>query len=64
MQREEAVQRGGVHGGSAEKPGLDRLADDSGLRVLRLDVSDGDVAAAADTVADWLEATGGLTTAA
>jgi hypothetical protein len=43
---------------------LDRLADDSRLRVLRLDVSDGDVAAAADTVADWLEATGGLTTAA
>jgi hypothetical protein len=40
---------------------LDRLAAESRLRVLRLDVSDGDVPAAADAVADWLEATGGLT---
>jgi hypothetical protein len=41
---------------------LERLAGESRLQVLRLDVSDGDVAAAADAVADWLEATGGLTT--
>ena len=40
---------------------LDRLAAESRLRVLRLDVSDGNVPAAADTVADWLEATDGLT---
>ena len=30
------------------------------LPVLELDVSDGDVARAADRVADWLERTGGL----
>jgi hypothetical protein len=29
---------------------------------LELDVSDDDAAAAADRIADWLEATGGLTT--
>ena len=31
------------------------------LPVLKLDVSDNDIRAAADRVADWLEATGGLT---
>ena len=41
---------------------LDRLARASRLQVLRLDVSGGDIAGAADTVADWLAATGGLTT--
>ena len=39
---------------------LDRLVAESSLPVFRLDVSDNDVAAAADRVADWLEATGGL----
>ena len=39
---------------------LDRLVAESTLPVLKLDVSDNDVAAAADRVADWLEATGGL----
>jgi hypothetical protein len=36
------------------------LAAGSLLPVLELDVSDGDVGRAADRVADWLEATGGL----
>ena len=37
-----------------------RLVAESTLPWLELDVSDGNVAAAADRVADWLEATGGL----
>ncbi len=37
-----------------------RLVRESTLPSLELDVSDGDVARAADRVADWLEATGGL----
>lgn len=37
-----------------------RLAASSRLPRLDLDVSDNDVAAAADRIADWLEATGGL----
>ena len=37
-----------------------RLAAESILPRLELDVSDGDVPGAADQVADWLEATGGL----
>jgi len=37
-----------------------RLVRESSLPSLVLDVSDGDVAAAAGRVADWLEATGGL----
>jgi hypothetical protein len=37
-------------------------ASASCLEQLELDVSDDDVAAAADRIADWLEATGGLTT--
>ncbi|HTN53988.1 MAG TPA: hypothetical protein VML50_16395 [Anaeromyxobacter sp.] len=37
-----------------------RLVAESRLPWLELDVSDGDVAGAADRVADWLEATGGL----
>ncbi|MBI5067646.1 MAG: hypothetical protein HZB56_05350 [Deltaproteobacteria bacterium] len=36
------------------------LVRESSLPWLELDVSDGDVAGAADRVADWLEATGGL----
>ena len=39
---------------------LDRLVAESTLPVLRLDVSDNDIAAAANRVADWLAATGGL----
>lgn len=38
------------------------LAERSSLKVLELDVSDDDVSVAAERVADWLEATGGLTT--
>ncbi len=37
-----------------------RLVRESTLPFLELDVSDGDVAGAADRIADWLEATGGL----
>jgi hypothetical protein len=37
-----------------------RLVRESALPFLELDVSDGEVAAAAGRVADWLEATGGL----
>jgi hypothetical protein len=37
-----------------------RCVRESALPSLELDVSDGDVARAADRVADWLEATGGL----
>ncbi|NJL29500.1 MAG: hypothetical protein HC897_17245 [Thermoanaerobaculia bacterium] len=40
---------------------LHRLAAESILPRLDLDVSDGDIAKAAEKVADWLEATGGLT---
>ena len=39
---------------------LDRLVAQSILPVLKLDVSDNDVDAAANRVADWMEATGGL----
>lgn len=39
---------------------LAELTATSALPVLKLDVSDGDVPAAADRVADWLEETGGL----
>ena len=44
----------------AEQELLRRLAATSSLPLLEVDVSDDDVAAAADRVADWLEATGGL----
>ena len=37
-----------------------RLVSGSILQALELDVSDNNVAAAADRVADWLEMTGGL----
>lgn len=37
-----------------------RCVSESSLPALELDVSDGDVGRAADRVADWLEATGGL----
>ena len=43
-----------------EQKVLDRLVAQSTLPVLKLDVSDNDIAAAANRVADWLEATGGL----
>ena len=44
-----------------EEQGLLRdLASRSSLPVLELDVSDDDVVAAADRVADWLEASGGI----
>jgi hypothetical protein len=39
---------------------LERLVAESSLPALRLDVTDNDIASAADRVADWLEATGGL----
>jgi len=39
---------------------LRRLVGDSLLPALELDISDNDVAAAADHIADWLEGTGGL----
>ncbi len=44
----------------AEQDLLRRLAAESALPLLELDVSDDDVAGAADRVADWLETTGGL----
>lgn len=47
----------------AEQALLRRLAAQSALPVLEVDVSDDDVEAAADRVADWLAATGGLTAA-
>jgi hypothetical protein len=37
-----------------------RLVSESILPTLELDVSDNDVSAAADRIADWLEETGGL----
>jgi hypothetical protein len=39
---------------------MDRLVAESILPTLHLDVSDNDVARAADHIADWLEETGGL----
>ncbi len=39
---------------------MDRLVGESILPTLRLDVSDNDVGAAAERIADWLEDTGGL----
>ncbi len=39
---------------------LRRLARESTLPLLEIDLSDDDVAGAADRVADWMEATGGL----
>lgn len=39
---------------------MDRLVAESCLPVLKLDISDNDVPAAVETIADWLEATGGL----
>jgi hypothetical protein len=44
----------------AEQELMRRLVGESLLPVLTLDVSDSDVGRAADRVADWLEATGGL----
>jgi hypothetical protein len=43
-----------------EQEALRGLVAESTLPALELDVSDGDVPAAADRVAAWLEATGGL----
>lgn len=43
-----------------EQETLRRLVAESRLPVLEVDLSDNDVPAAADRVADWLEATGGL----
>ncbi len=48
----------------AEQDLLRRLVRDSSLPYLELDVSDDDLPAAADRVADWLAATGGLTASA
>ena len=39
---------------------LQRLVAESSLPVLRLDISDNDVARAVNTIADWMESTGGL----
>lgn len=44
----------------AEQELMRRLVGESLLPVLTLDISDSDVGRAADRVADWLEATGGL----
>ncbi len=44
----------------AEQEMLRRLAEQSMLPTLELDVSDGDVSGAADRVADWMDQTGGL----
>ena len=44
----------------AEQEQMRRLAKESLLPVLELDISDSDVPRAADRVADWLESTGGL----
>jgi hypothetical protein len=44
----------------AEQELMRRLAKESILPVLELDISDSDVPRAADRVADWLESTGGL----
>jgi hypothetical protein len=41
---------------------MQRLVSESILPVLELDVSDNNVTAAADRIADWLEETGGLYT--
>jgi len=43
-----------------EQRQIDRLVAASTLPTLRVDISDNDVPAAADRVADWLEQTGGL----
>lgn len=43
-----------------EQEDFEPVVADSSLETLRLDISDDDVAGAADRVADWLEATGGL----
>jgi len=45
-----------------EQEMMRRLVNESILPVLELDVSDNDVTAAADRIADWLEETGGLYT--
>jgi hypothetical protein len=44
----------------AEQELMRRLVSESILPVLELDVSDNDVTAATDRIADWLEETGGL----
>jgi len=44
-----------------EQEAFRRLARESSLPLLELDLSDDDVSGAAGRVADWLEATGGLT---
>jgi len=43
-----------------EQEQMRRLVSKSNLQTLELDVSNNDVAAAAERVADWLESTGGL----
>jgi hypothetical protein len=40
---------------------MERLVTESKLPLLRLDISDNDVGAAVERIADWLETTGGLT---
>jgi hypothetical protein len=45
-----------------EQETLDNLVEKSMLRTLRLDISDNDVPAAVEKIADWLEQTGGLYT--
>jgi len=39
---------------------LDRLVEESILPTLKLDISDNDIPAAVERIADWMEATGGL----
>lgn len=45
----------------AEQEKLRELINRSSLMALEVDISDGDVGAAADRVCDWLETTGGMT---
>ena len=44
-----------------EQEVMQRFVDSSALQTLRLDLSNDDVPTAVETIADWLESTGGLT---
>ena len=53
-------QYGGVETFVSEQEQYRLLAAESALPVMELDVSDGDVGAATEKIADWMEQTGGL----